>query len=227
MDARIDAKSLLKTLPLQIADQLADAITVGELVPGARLRETELATTYAVSRATIRESLRLLEQRGLVSIQPQRGAHVTQLSAKELHDLFAIRASLLSTASRLAAERCTPVEAKLLKQKLDTLSKNVGNMSAYVEQSAALINLITVMADNETLANYVRDLAQRIGRYVRIGLAGRERRERSVEIWKQTIQAIISGDPEQASLNHYRLAMQNRDAALQQFDEFVLDAETK
>jgi len=99
MDTPIQAKSLLKTLPLQIADQLAESITVGELEAGARLRETELATMYAVSRATIRESLRLLELRGLVCIQPQRGAHVTQLSAKELYDLFAIRASLLSTAS--------------------------------------------------------------------------------------------------------------------------------
>jgi DNA-binding GntR family transcriptional regulator len=219
MEARIDAKSLLKTLPLQIADQLADAITVGELAAGERLRETELAATYAVSRATVRESLRLLEQRGLVSIQPQRGAHVTQLSAKELHDLFAIRASLLSTASRLAAERCTEKEAKVLGKKLAALNESVGNMSAYVEQSAALIECITDMADNETLASYVHDLAQRIGRYVRIGLAGQERRERSLEVWKRTIAAIIAGDSEQASLNHYRLAMQNRDAALSQFDE--------
>lgn len=219
MDARIDAKGLLKTLPLQIADQLADAITVGELAAGARLRETELAATYSVSRATVRESLRLLEQRGLVSIQPQRGAHVTQLSAKELHDLFAIRASLLSTASRLAAERCTEKEAKVLNDKLATLARNVANRSAYIDQSAALIELITVMADNDTLASYVHDLAQRIGRYVRIGLVGRERRERSLQVWKQTIAAIIAGDAEQASLNHYRLAMKNRDAALRQFDE--------
>lgn len=221
MEARIDAKSLRKTLPLQIADQLAEAITVGQLAAGERLRETELAAAYAVSRATVRESLRLLEQRGLVSIQPQRGAHVTQLSAKELHDLFAIRASLLSTASRLAAERCTDEEAKILKSKLATLSKNVDNMSDYIDQSTALIEFITSMADNETLANYVHDLAQRIGRYVRIGLAGRDRRARSLDVWKRTIAAIIAGDSEEASLNHYRLAMQNRDAALRQFDEVV------
>jgi DNA-binding GntR family transcriptional regulator len=219
MDAQIDAKNLLKTLPLQIADQLADAITVGDLAAGARLRETELATAYAVSRATVRESLRLLEQRGLVSIQPQRGVHVTQLSAKELHDLFAIRASLLSTASRLAAERCTRKEAAILTEKLAALGKNVGNRPAYINQSAALVDFITVMADNEILANYVRDLAQRIGRYVRIGLAGQERRERSLSVWNLTIGAIIAGKPEQASLNHYRLAMQNRDAALRQFGE--------
>src|SRR5690606_12467768 len=144
MNARTDAKGLLKTLPLQIADQLADAITVGDLAAGTRLRETELATNYAVSRATVRESLRLLEQRGLVSIQPQRGAHVTLLSAKELHDLFAIRASLLSTASRLAAERCTEKEAKVLQDKLAVLARNVDNRSAYVDGSAAMIELITV-----------------------------------------------------------------------------------
>src|SRR5690606_22434891 len=141
------------------------------------------------------------------------------LSAKELHDLFAIRASLLSTASRLAAERCTEKEAKVLQDKLAVLARNVDNRSAYVDGSAAMIELITVMADNDTLANYLHDLAQRIGRYVRIGLMGRSRRERSLELWKQTLEAIIAGDAEQASLNHYRLATQNRDAALRQFDE--------
>jgi len=219
MDARIDMKSLLKTLPLQIAGQLADAITVGNLPAGARLRETELAAAYVVSRATIRESLRLLEQRGLVSIQPQRGVHVTQLSAKELRDLFAVRASLLSTASRLAAERCTQNDAVILAEKLAALGKSVDSKSAYISQSTALIDFITVMADNEILANYIRDLALRIGRYVRIGLAGQERRERSLSVWKQTIEAIIAGKPEKAGLKHYRLAMQNRDAALGQFDK--------
>lgn len=221
MRARVDSKSLLKTLPLQIADRLANAITLGELAAGERLREAELATTYSVSRATVRESLRLLENRGLVCILPQRGAHVTQLSTKELYDLFAIRASLLSTASRLAAERCTQKQAGILKEKLATLGKSVANRSAYIDQSAALIEFITTMADNDTLANYLHDLALRIGRYVRMGLAGSARRESSLEIWTQTIAAIVSGDAEQASLNHYRLAMKNRDAALKQFDEQV------
>lgn len=79
---------------------------------GGRLRETELAETFEVSRATIREALRLLEQHGLVRIFPQRGAHVTKLSATELNDLFELRASLLGTGSRLAAEYCTPANAK-------------------------------------------------------------------------------------------------------------------
>jgi len=218
MDTPIQAKSLLKTLPLQIADQLAESITVGELEAGARLRETELAAMYAVSRATIRESLRLLELRGLVSIQPQRGAHVTQLSAKELYDLFAIRASLLSTASRLAAEHRTPKEAAELRARLANLQANVDSTSDYVQGSADLINYITSMADNEILATYVRDLAQRIGRYVRMGLSTLERRQRSVALWKETIGAIIAGDSERASANHFKLALQNRDAALKGFE---------
>lgn len=219
MEVSLEVKTLLKTLPLQIADQLADSITEGQLMPGLRLRETELATNYSVSRATIREALRLLEQRGLVQIQPQRGAHVTQLSAKELYDLFAIRASLLSTGSRLAAENCTEKEAKILNRRLDALRKSITDLSEYTKLSSELVAYITGMSDNVTLATYVRDLAQRIGRYVRIGLSSIERRERSLATWEQLIDAIIKGDGERASAFHFRLAMQNRDAALKEFDD--------
>jgi DNA-binding GntR family transcriptional regulator len=169
-------RNLLKTLPLQIADLLGEQISEGLFPPGERLRETELATTYAVSRATVREALRLLETRGLVRIQPQRGAHVTQLSAKEIYDLYAIRASLVSTGSRLAAERCTENDARVLRHKLQLLSDCVDDLSEYARQSRELVAYITTLSDNTILVSYVNDMADRIGRYVRISLSTPEHR---------------------------------------------------
>lgn len=211
-------RNLLKTLPLQIADLLGEQISEGLFPPGERLRETELATTYAVSRATVREALRLLETRGLVRIQPQRGAHVTQLSAKEIYDLYAIRASLVSTGSRLAAERCTEKDARVLRHKLQLLSDCVDDLSEYTRQSRELVAYITTLSDNAILVSYVNDMADRIGRYVRISLSTPERRKRSLVTWQQTIDAIVSNDPERAAACHYKLAIQNRDAALKEFD---------
>ncbi|MGB6104076.1 MAG: GntR family transcriptional regulator [Pusillimonas sp.] len=214
----LDHSTLLKTLPLQIASQLAAAIAQGEYTPGDRFRETELAERYSVSRATIREALRLLETRGLVSIQPQRGARVTPLSTKELYDLFALRASLLSTCSRLAAQLCDENQAAQLRARLVSLRDSVHDADRYTEHSAALVDYITRMADNPILATYVNDLVLRIGRYVRMGLMAEERRKRSVALWAQLIDDIIDGDSESAAARHYRLAVQNRDAALQAFD---------
>ena len=215
----LDGQALLKTLPLQIASQLAAAIEKGEFAPGHRFRETELAERFAVSRASIREALRLLEMRGIVSIEPQKGARVTQLSAKEIHDLFAIRASLLATCSRLAAENCDAANAKQLRAALKSLRGKVKEADGYIQQSGALIQLIAGMSDNPTLVGYVNDLALRIGRYVRMGLMAEERRKASLAVWTELIDAIIDRDAESASARHYHLALQNRDAALRTFEE--------
>ena len=81
------AAALVPTLPLQIAERIGTSIVEERFAPGERLKEVELALAFGVSRATVREALRLLEKRGLVSILPQRGARVTELSKKELEEL--------------------------------------------------------------------------------------------------------------------------------------------
>jgi len=210
------SRNLLKTLPLQIADLLAEQIAEGQPTPGHRLRETELAATYGVSRATVREALRLLEIRGLVTIQPQRGARVTQRSDKEILDLYAVRAAMVSAASRLAAERCTPEAAEALKGRLRQLADNIDDPAQYMRHSRELVEYIATLADNPILAKYARDIAKQIGRYVRISLATLERRQRSLLTWDETIRAIVEHDPERAAACHYRLAVQNRDAVLEE-----------
>src|SRR5947209_1775520 len=97
--------ALFLTLSEQLAQRIADAILSERFAPGARLKEVDLSTLYGVSRASIREALRLLDKRGLVRIEPRRGARVTQLSADEVDDLYEIRASLLAVAARRVAAR--------------------------------------------------------------------------------------------------------------------------
>src|SRR3954470_11612804 len=90
MSARFSPAHITPTLPLQVAERIGQSIVDEQFAPGERLKEVELALSFGVSRATIREALRLLEKRGLVSILPQRGARVNDLSPKELEDLFEI-----------------------------------------------------------------------------------------------------------------------------------------
>jgi DNA-binding GntR family transcriptional regulator len=207
---------LLLTLPLQISDQIAGSIVAGSYASGSRLREVELALFFNVSRATIREALRLLEQRGLVRILPQRGAHVTQLSTKELDDLFEVRASLLATGSRLAADRCTDMHVKMLQTELEKLRESVGDLDAYMRASNSMVDMLMRMSGNEVLASYISDFAQRIGRYVRLSLASEARRKRSLATWACVVQAVIQGDAESAALHHRTLALNNRSAALEE-----------
>jgi len=84
------ASSLLQkqNLSEQIFEVVRNLILAGELKPGERILEAQLATQLNVSRAPIREALLLLAQHGFVTIRPHRGAFVTELSAADLTEIF-------------------------------------------------------------------------------------------------------------------------------------------
>jgi len=88
-----------------IAAALRTRIMDGDLQAGERLRELELADAYGVARHSLRAALRALAADGLVTIEPNRGARVAQLSAHDLGPLFELRTALELEAARLALER--------------------------------------------------------------------------------------------------------------------------
>lgn len=205
---------LSPTLPLQIAERLGAAIIEETFEPGERLKEAELASVFGVSRATLREALRILETRGLVKILPQRGAQVTQLSPRELEDLFEIRAEMLGLSGRRAAARCTPEDQRLLRITLVRLSQAVDDTDTYARLSAGAVMELLRIADNEALTSFITDFGQRMGRYARLGLTTRARRRQSLANWRGLIDAVCSHREEEAARRHRQLALDNRDAAL-------------
>lgn len=82
-----------RTLREQVLAQLRTAIVSGQLEPGARLAEVDLAEQLGVSRGTVREALRTLEQSGLVA-EADRGLAVRVPTTREIQEIFAVRASL-------------------------------------------------------------------------------------------------------------------------------------
>jgi DNA-binding GntR family transcriptional regulator len=72
------------------------AIAGGEYAPDERVREEALADEFEVSRGPVREAQRIQEKDSVVRILPNRGAHVTQLSVKEVSDIFEVRRTLLA-----------------------------------------------------------------------------------------------------------------------------------
>lgn len=206
--------SLTPTLPLQIADRIGGAIAEEQFAPGQRLKEVDFAAAFGVSRASVREALRILESRGLVRILPQRGAQVTLLSFSELENLFEIRAVLLGLASRHAAKNYVPESQKALASSLAALVDARAEARAYARASAALVATIASLSHNPELAELLHSFAQRIGRYALLGLGTQERRDRSLGNWKKAVLAIRAKDEEIAEQIHRLLAMENRDSAL-------------
>lgn len=76
------------SLTEQIADHLTQSIVTGVLAPGERVQEQHVARALGVSRGSVREALLILERRHLIEIVPRRGAVVSELSRRQLDDLF-------------------------------------------------------------------------------------------------------------------------------------------
>ena len=93
-----------KSLREQALAALRTAITSGELEPGRHLVETELSDMLQISRGTLREALRQLEQEGLVSAGPRGRLSVRHLDEKEIRDIYTVRAALESLAARTLCE---------------------------------------------------------------------------------------------------------------------------
>ena len=112
-------------LPDRILQTISEAIISGELPGGARLRESELAQRYGVSRAPLREALRLLEERRLIERLPYSGVRVTELSVSLAADLYEIRADLEARACIRAAERITLEQVAELEAMLTSEADNI------------------------------------------------------------------------------------------------------
>jgi DNA-binding GntR family transcriptional regulator len=103
------------TLADRVFSQIQDAIVKGELTAGAKISEAELTTRYGVSRGPLREALRRLEARKLLTRIPHVGVRVVELSIAELLEMYQVREVLEGMAARLAAEHVTDEEVAGLK----------------------------------------------------------------------------------------------------------------
>jgi DNA-binding GntR family transcriptional regulator len=97
---------------------LLNAIASGELAPGARINEQDIAGRLEISRGPVREAVRGLKERGLLTFEPNVGARVVQLDFELLNDLYQVRAELEGLAAHLAAERMSEHERSALRSAL-------------------------------------------------------------------------------------------------------------
>lgn len=114
------------SLAARIQERLESAIYSGELQPGQHLLEIELAEAFRVSRASLREALRLLENKGLVVSVPRRGTFVAELTERDVRDIYTLRVLLEGHAIRHVASQ---PEAALL-DRLDALVAELGERAS-------------------------------------------------------------------------------------------------
>lgn len=87
----------------QMRRVLSERILSGELIPGTRLREMQLASEFEISQESVREALRELEVLGLTQTEAYKGTHVRDVTKKDLREVYLVRSALEKLAGRLAA----------------------------------------------------------------------------------------------------------------------------
>jgi DNA-binding GntR family transcriptional regulator len=117
-----------RTLSDYVADQLRNAILVGQLMPNQRLVEEDLASSMQTSRGPVRDALRMLENEGLVVRQSHRGAFVAELSTEDVFEIYSLREALESLALKAVIKNATP-------EQINELEKLVRAMDQMAQQA--------------------------------------------------------------------------------------------
>jgi DNA-binding GntR family transcriptional regulator len=131
-----------QSTPTQITEVLEGEILNGALKPGERLRETQLAEMFGVSRNTLREALRVLEREGLIRHIPHRGAEVTKLTEDDVADLYAARLVLERAGVQAAIGSAEAIAA--LRKETEDLEKagKAGDRRTLLEHDFAFHRLL-------------------------------------------------------------------------------------
>ncbi len=172
---------------------LKTRIMSAALPPGATVNEQAIAATLGISRTPVREAIRKLEQEGLVMRYPNRGALVTQLSMKDVLDIWQIREILEPAACRLAAGRVDPAALVDLEKRILDLQHHEGHdYETHHRTDLALHRLILEGAGNAVLRQVVETLADRI---VQVRMVNSPARfARSVAEHLEILAALRAGD---------------------------------
>lgn len=183
-----------------IFNTLREAIIVGELKPGERLMEIQLAEKMGVSRTPVREAIRKLELEGLVNMIPRKGAHVAELSVKNIMDVLEVRSSLDGLATSLAAERMRDEDLKDLKHVLSQFANYVekGNLQGSIKKDVEFHDIIYSSSRNDKLIQIVNNLREQVQRFRVIYMKDFGSTKDIVKEHIEIIEAIESKDAELA-----------------------------
>ncbi|MGW3484068.1 GntR family transcriptional regulator [Rhodococcus indonesiensis] len=187
-------------LPEQIAAKLAALIVLDFVHTGQRLLEQEISAALKVSRAPVREALRILERDRLVEFQARRGAMVPVPHAKDLQDVFDIRSRLYGMILREEMLEQHDDLVELFDRHIPRILRaSDESVDAYAVATFLLNSEVAELSDNRILADLLQSVSLQTLRYVRLALAADPDTIRlNLEGWRALHEAIRDGDVERA-----------------------------
>ena len=186
----------------QVYQRLLDAIGSGELAPGARLTQEELAASFHVSRQPVLQALRLLKKDGVAIHSGRRGVIVAPLDPKLIAQLYEVRAVLDGLAARQAALAGARIDPSVIDRGRKAVAG--GRVGAMIDADLAFHNVIYAASGNpligESAGRHWHHIRQAMGAVLQTARI----RESVWDEHQAIVEAINAGDAEQAERNARR-----------------------
>eukprot|EP01031_Cornospumella_fuschlensis_P022137 gene22138-27097_t len=183
----------------EVAELMRQRIFARELEPGSWIDELRIAEALGISRTPLREALKVLAAEGLVTMKVRRGAYVTEVSEKDLRDVYHLLALLESDAARVVAQNANPEQMAQIEALHKDLEQAVGNRDRFFEINEAFHMLLLELADNRWRDQMVADLRKvmKLNRHSSLFKEGRI--EQSLAEHRDIVQALTQRQPELAA----------------------------
>ncbi len=185
-----------------VYEELKRQILVGEILPGTRMMEVELAEEMGVSRTPIREAIRKLEKESLVTIEPRRGAYASDISVKDMLDILEVRQYLEGMAAALSAEKVTEEEKQAFIKANGEYMDAVNNADTeeIIRCDEVFHQIIGSFSGNDTLTQLLSQVQELALRFRYIYYEDFSRYERMPMEHEEIEEAILSGNSERAKI---------------------------
>jgi len=158
-----------RSLHDELIDHLRELIVMGDMEPGTKVPEQSLAAKFGVSRTPLREALKVLASEGLITLTPNKGATISELTLEDLEEAFPVMGALEALSGELACARISDKGIAAIRRIHDQMiiHYQANEMPEYFRCNQEIHNLILKAADNATLTTMYRGLSGQVrrGRY--------------------------------------------------------------
>jgi len=189
-----------QTLREKILETIREAILKGNLKPGEKVAEPELAERFGISRTPIREAFRQLESEGYLTVIPRKGAVVAALSERDVQEFYAIKSILEGYGAALAAVKLSEKDMAKLEATNDKLKKlaEEGDVKSFYRVHNEFHEIFLKAADNSKLYELIQQLGMKFSRLRMASLSVPGRMAISVAEHEKLLEAFRNQDGQAA-----------------------------
>ena len=183
----------IKSLVTIVLDNTRKRILTGEFRPGQKINESEIAVNLGISRSPVREAFRILERDGLITTLPRKGSYITDISLKDLEELFEIRKILECYALDCIKKRAKKSPEKI-QPMIEELDKNLLKKHDPFSVISGFHYSLVELSNNSRLIELYKILSVSLRRYWLIYHSKNEQKDISLEHHQGIIYSLKKGD---------------------------------